>query len=60
MGFFVLGYAQGTIRRLIGIASILFSQDGAVIGTVGYNGTARLQLLSQDRFRKWLGVSAGK
>lgn len=25
MGFFVLGYAQGTIRRLIGIASILFS-----------------------------------
>lgn len=25
MGFFVLGFAQGTIRRLIGIASILFS-----------------------------------
>jgi len=25
LGFFVLGYAQGTIRRLIGIASILFS-----------------------------------
>lgn len=25
MGFFVLGYGQGTIRRLIGIASILFS-----------------------------------
>ena len=24
-GFFVLGFAQGTIRRLIGIASILFS-----------------------------------
>ena len=25
MGFFVLGFAQGTIRRLIGIGSILFS-----------------------------------
>ncbi|HYH92733.1 MAG TPA: CvpA family protein [Candidatus Saccharimonadales bacterium] len=25
IGFFVLGFAQGTIRRLIGIASILFS-----------------------------------
>jgi uncharacterized membrane protein required for colicin V production len=25
MGFFVLGFAQGTIRRLIGIACILFS-----------------------------------
>ncbi len=25
LGFFVLGFAQGTIRRLIGIASILFS-----------------------------------
>jgi uncharacterized membrane protein required for colicin V production len=25
MGFFVLGFAQGTIRRLIGIASVLFS-----------------------------------
>ena len=25
MGFFVLGFAQGTIRRVIGIASILFS-----------------------------------
>ena len=25
MGFFVLGFAQGTIRRLLGIASILFS-----------------------------------
>jgi uncharacterized membrane protein required for colicin V production len=25
MGFFVLGFAQGTIRRLIGIASIMFS-----------------------------------
>jgi hypothetical protein len=25
MAFFVLGFAQGTIRRLIGIASILFS-----------------------------------
>ncbi len=25
MGFFVLGFAQGTIRRLIGLASILFS-----------------------------------
>ena len=25
MVFFVLGFAQGTIRRLIGIASILFS-----------------------------------
>lgn len=25
MGFFVLGFAQGTIRRLIGLAAILFS-----------------------------------
>jgi uncharacterized membrane protein required for colicin V production len=25
MGFFVLGFAQGTIRRLLGIASVLFS-----------------------------------
>ena len=25
MGFFVLGFAQGTIRRLIGVGSILFS-----------------------------------
>ena len=25
LGFFVLGFAQGTIRRLLGIASILFS-----------------------------------
>lgn len=25
MGFFVLGFAQGTIRRLIGIAAIMFS-----------------------------------
>ena len=25
VGFFVLGFAQGTIRRLIGLASILFS-----------------------------------
>ena len=25
MGFFVLGFAQGTIRRLLGIGSILFS-----------------------------------
>ena len=25
IGFFVLGFAQGTIRRLLGIASILFS-----------------------------------
>ena len=25
LGFFVLGFAQGTIRRLIGLASILFS-----------------------------------
>jgi uncharacterized membrane protein required for colicin V production len=25
LGFFVLGFAQGTIRRLIGIASVLFS-----------------------------------
>jgi membrane protein required for colicin V production len=25
MGFFVLGFAQGTIRRLIGIAAVLFS-----------------------------------
>jgi membrane protein required for colicin V production len=25
MGFFVLGFAEGTIRRLIGIASVLFS-----------------------------------
>jgi uncharacterized membrane protein required for colicin V production len=25
MGFFVLGFAQGTLRRLLGIASILFS-----------------------------------
>jgi uncharacterized membrane protein required for colicin V production len=25
MGFFVLGFAQGTIRRLVGIASIVFS-----------------------------------
>lgn len=25
MGFFVLGFAQGTIRRLIGIGSVLFS-----------------------------------
>jgi len=25
IGFFVLGFAQGTIRRLIGLASILFS-----------------------------------
>ena len=24
-GFFVLGFAQGTIRRLVGIGSILFS-----------------------------------
>jgi len=40
------------------IASILFSQDGSVLGTVGYNGTARLQLLSQDRFRTLLGASA--
>ncbi|MEO7911054.1 MAG: hypothetical protein ABIV47_15530, partial [Roseiflexaceae bacterium] len=28
------------------ISSILYSQDGSVLGTVGYNGTARLQLLS--------------
>jgi WD40 repeat protein len=40
------------------IASILFSQDGAVLGTVGYNGTARLQLLDQDRFRTLLGAAA--
>jgi WD40 repeat protein len=40
------------------ISSILFSQDGSVLGTVGYNGTARLQLLSQDRFRTLLGASA--
>ena len=25
IGFFVLGFAQGTIRRLLGIGSILFS-----------------------------------
>jgi uncharacterized membrane protein required for colicin V production len=25
MGFFVLGFAQGTLRRLIGLASVLFS-----------------------------------
>jgi len=25
LGFFVLGFAQGTIRRLLGIGSILFS-----------------------------------
>ena len=25
IGFFVLGFAQGTIRRLLGILSILFS-----------------------------------
>jgi WD40 repeat protein len=40
------------------ITSIVFSQDGAVIGTVGYNGTARLQLLDQERFRTLLGASA--
>jgi len=40
------------------IASIVFSQDGSVLGTVGYNGTARLQLLSQDRFRTLLGASS--
>ncbi len=40
------------------IASIVFSQDGSVLGTVGYNGTARLQLLDQDRFRTLLGASA--
>jgi len=40
------------------IASILFSQDGSVLGTVGYNGTARLQLLEQDRFRVLLGASS--
>ena len=40
------------------ITSVLFSQDGSVLGTVGYNGTARLQLLSQDRFRTLLGATA--
>jgi WD40 repeat protein len=40
------------------ITSILFSQDGSVLGTVGYNGTARLQLLSEDRFRTLLGAAA--
>ena len=40
------------------ITSILFSQDGAVLGTVGYNGTSRLQLLDQDRFRTLQGASA--
>jgi WD40 repeat protein len=40
------------------ITSILFSQDGSALGMVGYNGTARLQLLSQDRFRTLLGASS--
>ncbi len=40
------------------ISSLLFSQDGSVLGTVGYNGTARLQLLGQDRFRTLLGAAA--
>src|SRR5262249_32855931 len=40
------------------ITSIVFSQDGSVLGTVGYNGTARLQLLSQQRYRTLLGASA--
>jgi WD40 repeat protein len=48
-------------RLLVGqglITSIMFSQDGAVLGTVGYNGAARLQLLSQERFRTLLGAAA--
>jgi WD40 repeat protein len=40
------------------ITSLLFSQDGSVLATVGYNGTARLQLLDQDRFRTLPGSAA--
>jgi WD40 repeat protein len=40
------------------IASLLFSQDGSVLGSVGYNGTARLQLLAQDRVRTLLGSAS--
>jgi WD40 repeat protein len=40
------------------ITSIMFSEDGAVLGTVGYNGIARLQLLEEDRFRTLQGSSA--
>ncbi|HEU5100461.1 MAG TPA: hypothetical protein VFU22_15640 [Roseiflexaceae bacterium] len=40
------------------ITSIMFSHDGTVLGTVGYNGTARLQLLSEERSRTLLGAAA--
>jgi WD40 repeat protein len=40
------------------ITSLMFSQDGSVLGTVGYNGTARLQLLSEERSRTLLGAAA--
>jgi WD40 repeat protein len=40
------------------ITSLMFSQDGTVLGSVGYNGTARLQLLSENRSRTLLGAAA--
>jgi WD40 repeat protein len=40
------------------ITSIMFSRDGSVLGTVGYNDIVRLQLLGQERFRTLLGAAA--
>ncbi|MBK9709786.1 MAG: PD40 domain-containing protein [Kouleothrix sp.] len=37
------------------VTALLFSPDSSVLGSVGYNGTTRLYLLAQDRFRTLVG-----
>lgn len=40
------------------VTSLAFSADSKVLGSVGYNGTARLNLLDQDRFQVLFGSAA--
>jgi len=56
-----LQQAQPTNSLQVGqglVTSIVFSSDSTLLGTVGYNGTARLQLLGQNRYRTLFGASS--
>jgi WD40 repeat protein len=49
---------QGLRVGLGVVSSLVFSPDATALAMVGYNGTARLQPLSQERFRVLVGASA--
>src|SRR4029079_8803586 len=49
---------QGLRVGLGVVSSLVFSPDATALAMVGYNGTARLQPLNQERFRVLVGASA--